>query len=295
MSRKASLVRKIRLAYLLSLATAAAILPLSAATAEEKSASSRSAAKLLERPLWGEIYAESEFTEHEGHNIVSDLFVKQGTSWAALGGGPLDFYLKARIYHDREGFFWNNRGEAGVGVRWRPPAVEGLVLFCELLYGDYTGRENSKEPNPDEGAYYDVQSGAAFWRWWGPALWQIEGAKVYLPFTGWRELYADAIYYDHASQNFIATLEYKEGLGQASMGPVGLDAYVAVEASADTRGDEWYNYVHVGPGIRLTPFPDVDFKISFEYLWSRYYRGGYEEVAASSSSLVITAAFWHGW
>jgi hypothetical protein len=248
-----------------------------------------------ETPFWGEVYAESVSSGYEGSNIVTDLFVKQGVGSCNRFGETMEGYLKARAYYDREGHFWNNRGEFGGGVRWRPSAAPGLVVFIDLLYGIYSGREKTLDPNPDDDPYWDIQGGAAFWGWWGRQPDDGQGNAFFLPFTGWRELYADAIYYDHSGRDVIATWDFKEGLGLGRIGPMIVDAYLTAEGSRDTNGDEWSNYLRAGPGIRLTPFAALDCKISLEYLWNRYDRGGYEGVDPSSSGLVVTAVFWHGW
>jgi len=244
--------------------------------------------------LWGEFYFESSVSHHDDDNIVNSAFVKEGLHLYKFRDNYLDIYLKARLYHDLDGYYWNNRMEFGVGTRYRPYSKLGLFLFLELLYGDYSGRETDDEPNPYKSSYGDIQGGFTFWQWWGKQAWQVDKLALYTPFTGWREVYSDGIYYDHES-NLIATLDYKEGLMLSRFGNIGFDGYISLDASFDTNEDEWNNYVKIGPGIRVTPFPNLDMKISFEHFLGRYFHGGFSDTSDDISDFEINIAFWHDW
>lgn len=243
--------------------------------------------------LWGEFYVESSASHHDD-NIVNSAFVKEGMHLYKFMDNYLDVYLKARLYHDQDGYFWNNRMELGVGSRYKPISKLGLFLFLELLYGDYAGRETDDEPNPDDSSYWEMQGGFAFWQWWGIQPWQVDNLALYTPFNGWREVYCDGIYYDHDS-NLIATLNYKEGLMLSRFANIGFDGYISLKTSSDTNEDKWNNYIKTGPGIRVTPFPNLDMKISFEYLLGKYYHGGFGDTSDNISDFEVIIAFWHGW
>jgi hypothetical protein len=261
--------------------------------AEEIQATSDSAEQ---KPLlWGEVYSELVSVENDDYNPVFDLVLKQGIHAATLNEQPLDVYIKARILADGKKYYWNNRYEVGMGCRYKPFASLGGILFFELLYGGYTGRETSEDPNPYDSGFIDVQAGLAFWQWWGIAPWQAEGWAFFPPFLGWRELYGDSIYFDHQDQNWISTIDYKEGIMMSKVGPVVLDAYLCAAGSIDTNKLEWNNFWKVGPGIRMKPFTNLDLKLSVEYFVGRYFLGGYEEVDEDINDAVITLSFWHGW
>jgi len=241
--------------------------------------------------LWTETYFESHFSKDEDNNVISDWWVKHGIHLFKWREKYVDAYLKGRVLYDRNGDFWNNRGEAGIGIRYKPWNSLGLFLFSEVLYGSYWDREGD-DNNPYDLSYWDYQGGFMFWQWWGDAWWQVEGVRFYVPFKGWRELYADGLYYDRDDSNVIATMDYKEGLMLTRQGNLSFDAYVNLEAATDVNDDYWNNYVRVGPGVRVTPFTELDLKISFEYFVGDYYRGGND---GSLSDYIITVAFWHSW
>ena len=243
---------------------------------------------------WGEFYIESCASDHDDYNLETSAFVKKGLHLYKLWDNYLDVYLKARLYHDLDGYYWNNRMQFGVGTRYRPSSKLGMFLFLELLYNDYTGRETDDEPNPDDSSYGDIQGGFTFWQWWGRQAWQVDKLALYTPFTGWREVYSDGIYYDHDS-NLIATMDYKEGLMLSRFGSIALDGYISLDVSFDTNEDEWNNYVKIGPGIRVTPFPNLDMKISFEYFLGRYSHGGFGDTSDNISDFEVIIALWHGW
>lgn len=249
-----------------------------------------------EKITWYEIYGDSECLKYEDYNLVSDLSVRMGIHAFKILDNDLDLYLKGRLYADSKRLYWNNRYELGIGSRYRPFKESGMILFVELLYGGYTGREKEDEPNPDDSPYLDFQGGLAFWNWWGKQAWQInKKLEAYVPFTGWRELYWDCIYYDHADNDLIVTLDYKEGLLLGKTGQTAFDAYIAIEAGWDTNAYEWNNYLASGVGFRVKPFEKLDLKLGVEYLWCNYYRGGYDTVDKHVSSLQFTLELWKGW
>lgn len=270
------------------------------AGASEPKVIAKSAATRIEQPTekktWYEIYGESEALEHEDYNLVSDLSVKMGIHALKILEKDLDLYLKGRLYVDSKRMYWNNRYELGIGSRYRPLEGTGLILFAEVLFGGYTGREKGDEPNPDDSTYLDFQGGLAFWNWWGKQTWQLEKTlELFVPFTGWRELYWDGIYYDHADNDLIVTLDFKEGLLLGRYGPAAFDAYLALEGGWDTSAYEWNNYLAYGAGARLKPFKELDLKLGIEYFWRNHYRGGYDTVDKHVSSLQFTLELWIGW
>lgn len=250
---------------------------------------SRATQWILDR-LWTQIYFESASSSHDRRNIVNDMWIKSGLHLFEIRDKPLDVYLKTRLLHDRNRDFWNNRGELGLGVQYRPIDNLGLVLFAEALYGIYTGREGA-DTNLNKDPFWDYRGGFYFWQWWGRYPWEIEQNEYYLPFTGWREFYADGIYYYRDDNNFISTLDFKEGLALGRIGPVQFDAFLALESGIDSSSDFWNNYIQVGPGFRLTPFENLDLKLSFEYFWGQYYRGNVENQSDRYSDFVVTLSY----
>lgn len=249
----------------------------------------------LKDRYWGEMYFQTDYTHYDDDNVIADGSIKQGIHCFNLAGNYVDTYLKGRFLYDRDGDFWNNAVEGAIGMRWRPLTNYGLILFTEGIYGTYTGRE-SEDKNTDSKPYFDFQGGYAFWQWWGTQSWQIEGIKTYLPFTGWRVAYSDGIYHQRDDNNFIATLDYREGLLLGRIGGVSFDGFLSVEAGFDTNGDSWNNYFRSGPGVSVAPIPGLDMNISFEYHLGRFYRGDVEDGSDRSfDNFLVILSFWHAW
>ena len=116
----------------------------------------------------------------------------------------------------------------------------------------------------------------------------------YAPFTGWREVYAEGIFYRRDDHNFIANVKYKEGLLLAKIADMRLDAYLSLQGGGDRNADYWNNYVKAGPGIRLRPFENFDLSISCEYLFCHSWRGDRNGEPGSYRDIAVTLAFWKG-
>lgn len=111
-----------------------------------------------------------------------------------------------------------------------------------------------------------------------------------MPLMGWRELYADSLYYSN-DDNWISTADYKEGIMLAKFLGMSTEGYINIRGSIDSGGEGYNNFIKAGPGIRLTPFNNFDLKISFEYLLGGYYCGS-DRPADYISDAMIILAFW---
>lgn len=239
--------------------------------------------------MWGELYYQGVYSRRDKDNYISDLTIRQGIRASKIRGNPVEVYLKARLLYDLNSDFWNNVAEAGVGVRYRPFDRYGLVLFGEAIEGWYTGREAEDEIPEDH--YANFVGGLAFWQWWGVQPYEIEGGPhFYIPFTGWRETYVDAIFNHRDDQNLISNASYKEGILLGKFEGMTYDAYLAFGAGSDANGDYWNNYVHAGPGFSIRPFEEHDLKIGCEYRSGYNYRaeddddlGGYDDINVTIS------------
>ncbi|MFP4379054.1 MAG: hypothetical protein ACLFUS_01015 [Candidatus Sumerlaeia bacterium] len=247
----------------------------------------------LAKKLWAELYFQTEYSSHDDDNIIFDAWAKQGYRLYENEGRFWDVYIKERYLIDDNRDYWNNRVEAALGTRLKPFRKYGLILFLEGIWGAYTERQGA-DPNEDTTAYTDLQAGYAFWQWLGRYLWQAEGAEFFAPFTGWREVYSDGIYYNRDNHNYIVTFDYKEGLMLGNFPWFNMDAFAAFQAGIDTQGDYWNNYLEIGPGIRFQPIKSLDMKISFEYFFGHYYTGHIHEdnEDAFYRDFAITLSFW---
>ena len=223
--------------------------------------------------------------------MIADGFIRTGVHLFKIGDRWVDIYLKVRGLYDANRDYWNNRGEAGLGVRILPFEKVGLVLFAEGLRGDFSGRAG-RDPNPNEEPYWDVQGGFALWQWGGTEPWEVETVDFSLPFTGWREVYAEGVYFDRNDENFIGSVHYKEGLLLGRAGRFVYDAYLSLEAGTDENALYWNNYVRGGPGFRITPWDGLDMKIRFEYVVGEYYRGDLRRVEEEFSDVIVALSFY---
>lgn len=243
--------------------------------------------KWMEERLWREIYAQAIYSTHGEHNLVGDASARQGIHWFKFRDKWVDVYIKERLLGDAHRDPWNNVAEAAFGAQYKPFDHFGVNFFAELVGGRYTGGHGDAAKS-----YDDFRTGLAFWQWWGRQPYEIEHTEYYLPFTGWREVYADSIYFNRLDHNWISNLHYREGLALGKCGPVSWDAYLALKGGIDTGGDAWNNYATFGPGIRIAPFRDVDLKLGVEFLRGQYYRGDVGDHSRNFNDAQVFAAFY---
>lgn len=241
---------------------------------------------------WGELYFQGVYSHRDHNNFIPDLTIRQGVRTININGIPLEAYVKARILYDLNSDFWNNLAEGGVGLRYRPSNKFGLVLFSEILEGMYTGRHGEDEA--PEKTYTNLLGGFAFWQWWGMHPDEIEGTRWYLPFTAWREVYADGIYNYHDNSNIISTAYYKEGFMMGHYGGTTFDAYLGFGGATDLHGDAWNNYLRLGPGFSVTPFENLDLQLSCDFFQGIHYRGE-EDDRGGYNDIALTVSFSKSW
>ncbi len=244
---------------------------------------------------WGELYYEGIFETQQDDNFVSFLDLKSGFRLARLAGAKLMLYGKGRAYIDTNQDFWNNKAVIGPGVRLQPFPAYGLYLFAEYLFGRYYGIEG-KDPNPYSQSFQGLEAGAAFWQRWGVLPSETE---FFLPFTRWRELYWDAIYYERDAHNFIGTLQAKEGIAAFRWGPVAADLYLRFDASLDKNKYYWNNLIEGMIGLRFRPVnEDIDLDVAFEFSGGHYLeRDGPYELPYDRDFIGarLEVTYWFGW
>jgi cellulose synthase/poly-beta-1,6-N-acetylglucosamine synthase-like glycosyltransferase len=245
---------------------------------------------------WGELYMEAVREPSGDSNVAGFVDLKDGARVARVFGAELFLYGKARAYKDVNGDYWNNKATYGPGVRLKPFTDWGLYFFAEYLWGNYYGIEN-KDPNPYAQSFDGVEGGAAFWQRWGA---RPDETAFFLPFTGYREVYWDAIYIQRDDDNIIANVQGREGLGCLRLGPLASDLYLRLDANIDRNKDYWNNRLQGGLGVRFRPVldNDVDLQLSCEVIAGVYndrhgrYELPYDEEYVGAR---LELTYWFGW
>ena len=241
--------------------------------------------------FWNEVYLQTVYSSYDRNNIIADLSYRSGIHWFRVRNKDVDLYLKFRSMVDRNGDFWNNLGEAGVGMRYRPFDRWGLVLLHEAMGGGYTRLNLPDDQEILEPTYWDYRAGFAFWQWWGKQPYEVAGHELYVPFAGWREVYADGLFLLRDNRNFVSSLSWREGLAMGRIGKTQYDAFLQFQAGGDANGDYWNNYVKVGPGLRIKPFEKHDLSLSFAWMKGMYFRGDTEDVSDRFADFNVALAW----
>ncbi len=166
------------------------------------------------------------------------------------------------------------------------------------------------------GTQTEYQAGLIFQYGWGAPVNDASGPLFAFPWRFWGDVYSDCIY--QAQRRHVQTRHggdaYSDSLvsldnlivyANPDVGILLMDgragsaaAYVTAYAWFDTHRDWWNNLAMAGPGVRWQPWPALDFLVTAEYLWGRYYgRARAEEplpYARAFSDVRIGANFWYG-
>jgi len=240
-----------------------------------------------------EVYDETIYQRREGRNAITMAQMYEGLRLPIPGIGKWDVYIKGRYGSDANKDFWNNRAEAMLGTRLRFFEKIYLAVYGETVGGQYLNYDKERMPYPP--SYHDWRYGLIFWHGWDPGGWK---PRKTVPLSPWSEVYADANYLDKDDKNIVYYIEGKLGVQLLRWHKIRLDAYAVTYAYYDKNADFWNNHAEVAPGIRITPWSDIDLNIRVEYLWGNYYdrTGRYENPYAQTFEDVrVGLFFWYGW
>lgn len=243
--------------------------------------------------FFAEAYDETIYQRRDGRNTITMAHFYEGLRLPISGLGHCDIYAKLRYGNDANKDFWNNRAETMFGARLRFFEKLYLAIYSDYVRGEYI--TDRSEIMPYSPSYEDWRYGLVFWHGWDPGGWK---PKKQLALTPWSEVYADANYLDKDSENIVYYLEAKIGLQLLRLHKTRFDLYGVAYAYYDKNADFWNNHADMAPGIRITPWTDVDFNLRIEYLWGHYYdrSGRYENpYARRYEDLRIGLFFWYGW
>jgi cellulose synthase/poly-beta-1,6-N-acetylglucosamine synthase-like glycosyltransferase len=242
----------------------------------------------------GEVYLEGSYETFHDRDLVGLLDLKDGLRLMWFYDAQLILFGKARAYKDTANEFWNNKALFGPSLRLKPFSSIGFFFFAEYLFGTYYGIEG-RTPNPHPQQFSGLEGGAAFFEQWGELPLET---RLYLPFTRWRELYWDAIYFEFDDQNFIANAQGKEGFGTIRLGPILTDLFVGANGSVDVNKDYWNNFAEGTVGVRLRPRWDLDCRLSVGFVAGHIFdRHGRFELPFDEDYLGarVELTFWFGW
>jgi hypothetical protein len=113
---------------------------------------------IIENETWcAELYGEAVYTSRFDHDVQG--FARQRTSFTYVETGPVSwqFFGELRAAFDRNGDFYDNFLDAGIGPRWRLRRPIAIDLQIGGHVGAYLGREN-RDPAPMQQDYLDLRA-----------------------------------------------------------------------------------------------------------------------------------------
>lgn len=121
-----------------------------------------------DRRSFGNQYYDVTYYSRYRNNVIGFLRGEQGLRLNGTSTrSPLDGYARYSLGADSGGDYYNNFGEAALGLRYQPRGLRGIALSIEAVRGIYLGRERSGERNPYSSGYNDLRvflTYSGFWR-----------------------------------------------------------------------------------------------------------------------------------
>lgn len=116
---------------------------------------------ILEANSWcAEVYSEGVYTSRFEHDIQAFARSRVGFTIAETGPVSWQMYWEVRAAFDRNGDYYDNLIESGMGPRWRLNRPIRIDLLVGGHAGSYLWREN-RDPSPSDRHYIDLRVLAA--------------------------------------------------------------------------------------------------------------------------------------
>jgi len=112
---------------------------------------------IVENDTWcAELYSEAVYTSRFDNDIQA--FARQRTGFSYLETGPVSWsmYFELRAAADKNGDYYDNFVDFGIGPRWRLRRPVPIDLLIGGHVGSYLGRENI-DPIPERKDYVDLR------------------------------------------------------------------------------------------------------------------------------------------
>lgn len=104
----------------------------------------------------GQVYGDVAYYTRYQNDTIATLSVRQGVRAAEYHYSAMNAYLRARVYLDTKGYFYNNLIEFGPGVSFTPDQRWNATVRLEALHGYYFP-VNGPMVNPYGSNYNDIQ------------------------------------------------------------------------------------------------------------------------------------------
>jgi hypothetical protein len=108
--------------------------------------------RLTGERLFSEVDASIGYYSRYDHNAIAYVEARDGFQFQPYGTARLGPYVVVNLAKDTNRDYFNNVGEAGAGVEFRPSSDYNFAIRAEYLYGFYYGIETA-QPNPHSPRY----------------------------------------------------------------------------------------------------------------------------------------------
>jgi hypothetical protein len=239
-----------------------------------------------------------------GDGFLSFSQNKRASGYAAFRIGkrfplflPLDLYAQTRFDRDQRDIQWDNRVDAGGGLRLSMPRRIPVTLALEAVGGEYL-RSPFAMDLPGDGSgvplgFFMEYRGALQADYsWGRKSENIYAATPFtFPFRYWGRVRSELDYARLSRressrtdsevttrsvdyQNVSLSLHPDAGFLLMEGMAGNLAAYATAQLRVNTFGEWWNDLAVAGPGFSYQPFPGAELYFKAEYLMGRYLWNG---------------------
>lgn len=247
-------------------------------------------------PLWMDVLGDGELSFRQRRKIAAYTAFRIGKRFPLLL--PLDLYAQARFDRDQRDIQWDNRVDAGAGLRLILSKSFPLSMTAELVGGEYLRSTFAPDlvdgaPAVPTGFFTEMRAGLKQRFAWGQVAEDIyaEPPLFSFPWRSWGLLRSDLLvtalnrleahrtgpdilhhraYYDNVAASLHPDIGVLVMEGQAG----DLAAYATGQVRINTLGDWWDDLAMAGPGLAYQPLHGVDLWLKAEYLTGTYLWNG---------------------
>ncbi len=247
-------------------------------------------------PLWLDIRGDGALSFQQDRKIAAYTAFRIGKRFPIFI--PLDLYAQARFDRDQRDIAWDNRVDAGAGLRLNFSKRHPLSLSAEIVGGEYLRSSFAAEladgaPAVPTGFFTEMRAGLSQRFAWGhvPEDIYAEPPLFAFPLRFWGQLRselllsslnrleafragADVLHHRAFYQNASVSLHPDMGFLLMEGGAGDLAAYATGQVRVNTLGYWWDNLAMAGPGLAYQPLHAVDLWVKAEYLTGEYFRSG---------------------
>jgi len=243
-------------------------------------------------PLWVDVLGNGSFSTAQDNNMEGRGVLRIGKEFAF--SLPLNLYLKSQLDRNQLDFIWNNRVDAGAGVRLTLSHAFSLFLSTEMVAGEYLHSPYTSEASRNNRGRAPIPAGfLAEWRslFWHQSKWgeaemgySLLRQRESIPSIGGSTNTSSDQTSDY--QSFFMLLNPRAAMNIMENAGGNVAVYVTGMLRYNSLDLWWENFLSAGPGIAYQPWKPLNLWVKAENAEGFYFTGGREGEARPVSKWI---------